>query len=55
MTTRVTVDPCAHRIEVILTEGGNTTNEILEQGTPARDFWVYDNKSVLIREIEKES
>ncbi|MEJ0017559.1 MAG: hypothetical protein WDN25_13530 [Acetobacteraceae bacterium] len=59
MTTKVTVDPAGHRIEVKLTEGqlddGTTTTERLEPGSPAREFWLYGSRVLTLREVPAET
>ena len=51
MTTRVTIDPSGHKIEVTLKEGETETKQVLEVNTPATDFWIYGVKTIAIREI----
>jgi hypothetical protein len=55
MTTKVTVEPAGHTIEVATYETANVTKEVLQPGTPPRDFWIYSGKSLTIKEIEPAS
>jgi len=55
MTSRVTVGPAAHRIEVTVWDGNTHKEEILEAGGRARDYYVYDDRTVTVREIPASS
>ena len=54
MTSKVTVEPAQHRIEVELMDRTTTTlqTEVLEPGSPPREFWIYQGRSISIREAE---
>lgn len=55
MTTKVTIEPAGHTIEVTLTEGSasspRTSTEVLDAGTPSRDFWIHSDRVMTIREV----
>lgn len=51
MTTKVTVEPAGHTVSVTIQEGPNRgTVEVLEPGSPARDYWVYSGRKIIINE-----
>lgn len=54
MTTKVTIDPAGHEIEVKITEGvpdaNVVTTELLKIGDAPRDFWIYGQRTIAIRE-----
>lgn len=56
MTTRITVDPSGHRIEVKLTDleadGSTVTTECLEPGSLARVYYIHSTRSIAICEID---
>jgi hypothetical protein len=56
MTTKVTIDPAGHTVEVTTINGppdGDTkvATETLEPGSPPRDFWIHRTRSLEIREV----
>jgi hypothetical protein len=56
MTTKVTIDPANHRIEVVTVEttASDSTDQtiILEPNSPPFDLWIHSTKSVRsIREV----
>lgn len=56
MTTRVTIEPAGHRIEVTMKEGPEDNpvvmTDILEPGTPTKDYWLFTGRSITsIQEI----
>ena len=52
MTTKVTVDPASHRIEVTTMEGDTPiVRETLEIGSSPREFWLYRPRVMILREI----
>ena len=51
MTTRVTIEPANHTIEVLLTEDDKTTTQILSPNEAPRDFWIYDGLLLAVREV----
>lgn len=55
MTTRITINPAGHTVEVAVTEGvpddNTVTTEVLSPNTPPRDFWIHSTRSIAIREV----
>jgi len=52
MTTRVTVEPAGHRIEVSrMTTVGRLCSTVLEASAPAQDFYVWGDQYLVIQEI----
>lgn len=52
MTTRVTIEPAGHKIEVLIAEGDTPMQrEVLEIGSEKREFWLYKPRVMTIREI----
>lgn len=55
MTTKVTIDPANHQIEVKITEGApddnTTTTETIALNSPPREYWLYGTRVMTIREV----
>lgn len=55
MTTRVTINPSGHHIEVdiidIVKDGTHTHVERMGPGDAPRDFWVHSTRSLAVREV----
>jgi len=54
MTTKVTVDPANHDVEVIVAEAGMVHMVKLKPGDSPFSDYVYGNKTITIREKPKE-
>ncbi len=53
MTTRVTIDPANHDIEVIITENGEVaTRDLLAPGEPPRAYHIYGDRALVVREVK---
>jgi hypothetical protein len=51
MTTRITVTPHGHNVEVVITENGVETVNTPDPHS-STDYYVYDSKTVMVREID---
>ena len=53
MTTKVTVEPANHAIEIERVEGPHltVTTDILQPGSAPREFWIHGNVVLSIREV----
>lgn len=54
MTTKVTIDPAGHEIEISISEGPADDNvvskETLAIGSVPREFWLYGTRVITVRE-----
>jgi len=52
VTSRVYVEPGAHRLEVKITEGDNIAHTgTLEINSVARNYWISGDRALTVREI----
>lgn len=54
MTTRVTVEPSSHHVEVITMDANNTgpvTSVILAPGSQPQDIYIHSTRTIIIREL----
>lgn len=55
MTTRVTIEPAGHDVEIIITgygNGGEVKREFLAPDDAPRLYYVYDNTILTVREVK---
>jgi hypothetical protein len=51
MTTKVTVSPAGHTIEVVVQGDGPPETTTLDISSPPRDFWIYGARVLTVREV----
>jgi hypothetical protein len=51
MTTKITINPANHRIEVAIYGTASVTKEVLEPGSAPCEFWIYQGRSIAVTEL----
>lgn len=55
MTTKVTVDPNAHAVKVVITDGKNSTADVLPAGSRPKDYIVHGDQVLTVSEAIQET